>query len=240
MRHCRSACHLLLSLLLSGAVAAAGAAPGAPKQEKDARLLHKVTLREKGVALSDFCAELQEQTGVELSASRAVADEKVTVFVKERPARDVMREVARLFGYFWSRSGGEGKLRYILDQDLKSQLAEEELRNRDQHAALLALDAEMQKYRPYLDMSIDQLRKVSDQSRANYLRLFPVLVNASWAGMQLYFRLTPADRPALLAGHELVFRPDAAGPDRRLPAEWSRSILETCVAEYEVNGVRTP
>src|SRR5207244_1180457 len=126
----------------------------------DARLLRKVTLQEKGVALSDFCAEMQAQTGVELSASRAVADEKVTVFVKDRPARDVMREVARLFGDFWSRSGSAGKYRYLLDQDLKSQLAEEELRNGDQHAALLALDAEMQKYRPYLDMNIEELKKL--------------------------------------------------------------------------------
>src|SRR5258708_6030406 len=88
----------------------------------DARLLHKVTLQEKGVALSDFCAEMQAQTGVELSASRAVADEKATVFVKERPARDLMREVARLFGFFWVRSGQAGKYRYELDQDLRSQL----------------------------------------------------------------------------------------------------------------------
>src|SRR5438876_3557933 len=124
MRRWRSPLVLISMFLTASAPPVAGAAPGAPKQEKDPRLLHKVTLQQKGVALSDFCAELQAQTGVELSASRAVADEKVTVFVKDRPARDVMREVARLFNDFWSRSGSEGKYRYMLDQDLKSQLAE--------------------------------------------------------------------------------------------------------------------
>src|SRR5713226_5327772 len=135
MRRWQSILHAIVPLALACALPAAGAGPGAPKQEKDPRLLGKVTLQEKGVGLSDFCAELQAQTGVELSASRAVADEKVTVFVKERAAREVMREVARLLGFFWLRSGREGKYRYELDQDLRSQLAEEELRNRDLDAA---------------------------------------------------------------------------------------------------------
>ena len=86
---------------------------------------------------------MQEQTGVELRASRGVADEKVTVFVKEQRARDVIgRAVAHLFGYRWSRSGPEGEYRYTLEQDLKSQLAEEELGMANQNAALLALDAQ--------------------------------------------------------------------------------------------------
>jgi hypothetical protein len=237
-----SALRSLTTLVLTAATGlpTGAAQPPTASRAQDARLLRKVTLHEKGVALSDFCAEVQAQTGVELSASRTVADEKVTVFVEERPARDVMREVARLFSDFWSRSGIEGKYRYMLEQDLKSQLEEEELRNRDQHAALLALDAEMERYRPYLDMGIDQLKKLYAESRSKYGRLSPVVHNAAWAGMQLYFRLTPSDRAALMAGQELVFRPDAASPDRRLPVDWSRPILESSGGEEEVNGVRTP
>jgi hypothetical protein len=211
------------------------------KQAKvvDARLFRKVTLQLKAVSLADFCTQLQEQTGVDLRASRAVADEKVTVFVKEQRARDLMRAVARLFGVFWLRTGAEGTYRYELSQDLKSQLAEEELRNRDLDAALLALDAEMAKYRPYLDMSFAQLEKASEESRKNYLLLFDLMHNAGWGGMQLYHRLTPAERAALVAGQELVFRPDAPNPDRRLPAEWQRPLLLSMGGSVWVNSQPT-
>jgi hypothetical protein len=213
----------------------------------DARLFRKVTLRLKRVSLTDFCAQLQAQTGVELRASRAVADEKVTIFVKEQRARDLMRAVARLFGYFWSRSGAEGAYRYELDQDLKSQLAEEELRNRDANAALLALDAEMAKYRPYLEMSFEQFeklgeqfQKLGEQDRKTVRFLAPIFHGGGWGGVQLYHRLTPAERAALAAGQELVFRPDAPNQDRRLPAEWQRPMLESIDSHADVNGQVVP
>src|SRR5205085_10252257 len=58
----------------------------------DGRLFRKVTLRLKAVPLSELCAALEKQTAVPLSAARGVADENVTILVKELPARDVMRE----------------------------------------------------------------------------------------------------------------------------------------------------
>jgi hypothetical protein len=190
--------------------------------------------------LSDFCARLQEQTGVELRASRGVADEKVTVFVKEQTARGLMRAVGRLFGYAWVRSGEEGALRYELDQDLKSQLGDEELRSQDAHAALLAMDAQMQKFRPYLNLSFEELNKRAEQSREVRSLLFDVMYNAGWAGMQLYHRLTPAERATLASGQELVFRPDAADPNRRLPAEWTRPILQSWGNHIGSGGKLTP
>jgi hypothetical protein len=212
------------------------------KQAKvvDARLFRKVTLQLKAVSLADFCAEMQAQTGVDLRADRAVADEKVTVFVKEQRARDLMRVVARLFGDFWLRTGAEGAYRYELSQDLKAQLAEEELRNRDLDAALLALDAQMAKFRPYFDMSFQQLERASEQSRKNYLLLFDLMHNGGWGGMQLYHRLTPAECAALVAGQELVFRPDAPNPDRRLPDKWQRPMLQSFDNSILLNGQPTP
>jgi hypothetical protein len=233
----------------SGRTAVAAAAREYEREAKvvDSRLFRKITLQEKGVSLTDLCAHLQEQTGVELRVSHGVADEKVTVFVKEQRARDVMRAVAHLFGYLWSRSGAEDDYRYTIEQDLRSQLAEEELRNRDRNAALLALDAQMQKYRPYLEMSFEELQKrgneggnhwkeLSPPERENAHRLAILTLNTGWGGMQLYHRLTPSDRAALIAGQELVFRPDAPNPDYRLPAEWNRPILQSWGGGTDSNG----
>jgi hypothetical protein len=43
-----------------------------------------------------------------------------------------------------------------------------------------------------------------------------------------------------MAGQELVFRPDATSPDRRLPSDWKRSILRSWPAELDINGQSTP
>ena len=126
--------------LRHAAVGAAGLMlPEAEKEVVDSRLGQKVTLAFKGTALSDLCDHLRTETGVPLTAGPSVADEKMTLFCKQMPLRDVMRQLSRPFGYTWVRSTREGQYRYELLQDLRSQLLEEELRNRDRHAALLAL-----------------------------------------------------------------------------------------------------
>lgn len=194
----------------------------------DARLFHKVTLELKGVSLTDLCEELQKQTEVKFEAGRPVRDENVTVFVKDVPARDVMREVARLFGFLWIRSGQEGGYRYELTQDLRSQLAEEEMRSKDMNEALLSLDEKMNRYRPYLDLTPDQAaeraRKTDGADRDLLQRLSQPYI---WAGVQSYFRLAPGDRSALVAGDTLKLSTQASRPDRQLPDSWNIPLLKT-------------
>jgi hypothetical protein len=191
----------------------------------DIRLFRKVSLQLKAASLSDLCSELARQTGVRIQAGRGVEDEKVTAFLKERPAREVMREVGRLFGYKWRRSGEEGKYRYDLYQELRSQLAEEEMRNRDLHEALLSLDEQMTAYAPYLSLSYDEARAheqlVTGAEKA-HLQQFV----ANWGAIQLYNHLSPANRAALAEGQTIQCAPNAQNPDRRLPTEWRQSLLE--------------
>jgi hypothetical protein len=123
------------------------------KEIVDARLQRKVHLASKGMAFTDLCAKLSEQTGIEITANRRVADDKITVFCDDLPLRDLMRQVSRVFGFTWGRGGQENAYRYELIQDLRSQLLEEELRNKDRNEALLALDREMQRFQKYLDLS---------------------------------------------------------------------------------------
>src|SRR5206468_5021418 len=100
--------------------------------------------------------KLKNDTGIHLAAGPSVMDEKVTLFCEKLPLREVMRQLSRPFGYSWLRSVTPGQYRYELVQDLRSQLLEEELRNRDRSAALLALEQEIERYRPYLDLSPDE------------------------------------------------------------------------------------
>src|SRR5207253_5029278 len=137
----------------------AGSAAAAPQNEAeviDDRLTRKVTLAVKATALADLCEQLRSDLGIALAAGPSVADEKVTLFCEKLPLREVMRQLSRPFGYTWLRRGTPGQYRYELVQDLRSQLLEEELRNRDRNAALIALEREIDRYRPYLGLSPDE------------------------------------------------------------------------------------
>jgi hypothetical protein len=220
----------------------------------DPRLARAVTLEQKATALADLCDRLRSDTGVHLAAGSSVADEKVTLFCDKQPLRDVMRQLSRPFGYTWLRSGKVGEYKYELVQDLRSQLLEEELRNRDRNAALLALEKEIERYRPYLDLTPDEaLARSKTGARGGPSRELPAekrvveqLASLGWGPVHVYFRLAPGDLAALRAGQELHY---SAAPDagqRLLPPEIARGVLQSMrdlrIVRYEAdrNGSRQP
>jgi hypothetical protein len=208
----------------------------------DSRLSREVTLAIKATALSDLCDQLRKDTGIHLEAGRSVADEKVTVFCEKLPLREVMRQLSRPFGYTWLRSkrgldrtdGTAGattkaEYRYELMQDLRSQLLEEELRNRDRNAALLDVDREMNRYRPYLNLSPDQALARAATAPPEEKKLLEYLAGKGWGPAQLYFQLTPSDLEALRNGQKVSF--NAAG--RPLPPEMARNVM-TSLRDYRI------
>jgi Putative zinc-finger len=209
---------------------AAAEAVAAYKRETavvDSRLFHKVILALKATSLADLCERLRADTGIQLAAGQSVADEKVTVFCKETPLRDVMRQLSRPFGYAWLRSGKPSEYKYELVQDLRSQLLEEDLRNRDRNAALLALDREMQRYRPYLSMTPDEALARAKGTSPAEKALLEKLAGKSWGAIQMYFRLSPNDLTALRAGQKVTYSVDPQPGEQPLPAEVARAALQS-------------
>src|SRR5207253_353331 len=192
--------------LRQAAVGAAGLMLSETEKEVvDSRLTQKVTCAFKGTALSDLCDHLRADTGVHLLAGNSVADEKVTLFCEKLPLRDVMRQLSRPFGYTWLRSGTPGQYRYELVQDLRSQLLEEELRNRDRNAALLALEREIDRFRPYLELSPDEALARAKNAPPEEKPLLERFADRGWGPIQMYFRLSPNDLTAIRAGQWLIF-----------------------------------
>ncbi len=187
------------------------------KEIVDTRLSRDVTVAEKAVALSDLCRELSTRTGIDIGADRSVADEKVTIFCEDQPLREVMRQINRLFGFAWARSGEDGAYRYDLIQDLRGRLTEEEMRNHDLHEALLALDEAMQK------------RLQANNQQHDW----------RWAGEQAYAMLSPGDRAALVNGDTVMLTMDNANPDRRLSANDRVPLLRALdLYQTSMNGQR--
>jgi hypothetical protein len=194
----------------------------------DPRLAHEVTLEQKATALSDLCERLRADTGIQLTAGQSVADEKVTLFCEKMPLREVMRQLSRPFGYTWLRSGKAGEYRYELVQDLRSQLLEEELRNRDRNAALLALEKEIQRYRPYLQLSPDEALARVKTAPPNEQKLLENLAGHwGWGPIHMYFRLSPQELATLRSGGALAFSTDPYPGQYRLPSDLARGVLQS-------------
>jgi hypothetical protein len=71
----------------------------------DNRLQQPVTLRFAQAPLSDILAEISRQCKVPLSVARDVAEEPSIVYMRERPAAEVLTHLAKLFDYSWQPTG---------------------------------------------------------------------------------------------------------------------------------------
>lgn len=101
----------------------------------DVRLAQPVTLAHQRQPFREVLADLQSQTQVKLTASRDVADDRVTVFLAACPAQEALTLLAQHFDFQWSRRR-DG---YELGQDLASQQREAGQRAGAQDAQLRAL-----------------------------------------------------------------------------------------------------
>jgi hypothetical protein len=131
-------------------------------------------------------------------------------------------------------AGGRGSAyRYELVQDLKSQLLEEELRNRDRHQALLALEKEIEQYRPYLSLSPDEALARSKNAPPAEKPLLERYSGVAWGPLQMYFRLSPQDLAALRSQGGITFSSAPKPGERPLPAELRHGVLQ-CQREWRL------
>ncbi|MFN3649635.1 MAG: hypothetical protein ACK47B_08635 [Armatimonadota bacterium] len=127
-------------LILSGG--GSFAAPPDPLPT-DPKLAERITLRLRKAPLSRVLKEVSRETGAALSASAEVADEPAMLYVTDRPASEVLRQLALLFNYRWARRRINGAPTWQLYQDLKSRKEEEALRDGGRARALAALQSSL-------------------------------------------------------------------------------------------------
>lgn len=194
--------------LLSLATAVARSAPASnePKLPADARLDKAVTLKLRKSPLSEVAAALSREAGVTVRAAEGVADEPAMVWIKEQPAREVMRQLAKLFDYRWRVSGAPGEYQYELYQDLNGKRTEELLREQDRFRALEALRAELQ-----------ERNAARPQDQPNSGRQADLLVASL---------ITPAHWNALARGRILQFSTSPRPGDFPLPAGVAQRLLQ--------------
>src|SRR5262249_31012957 len=108
-----------------------------------------------------------------------------------------------------------------------SQLLEEELRNRDRNAALIALEEEIERYRPYLGLTPDEALARSRTAAPAEKRLLQKLAGAGWGPLQMYRRLSREELAALCSGQQLRCSAEPQNGGRMLPPEVARGVLQS-------------
>ena len=72
----------------------------------DPRLQPRITVWLKMEPLRDTLRTISKQTGVPLRCQDAIQHHKVSVFVEDRPAGEILTQLAALFRYAWRKDGG--------------------------------------------------------------------------------------------------------------------------------------
>jgi len=93
-----------------------------PLIEEEA-LRKPVTVQSKMILLPDLLREVGKQTGVSLTCGRELANDKLTLFVREKPALELLRHVATILMGEWRKTKGG----YMLAQGEQARKWEEEL-----------------------------------------------------------------------------------------------------------------
>jgi hypothetical protein len=161
---------IVLQVAALSAAAAAGAAVEVPALlAADNRLEVTIAAAVADRPLGEALPEIGRALGVPLSAGREVADDRITLFIRERPAREVLALISSHFNFQWRRDG-DG---YRLGQDLASRDREQALLEAEIAAEVATLRRRLARVMSlgHLDRQTAnaQLREVSSQLSGNGL-----------------------------------------------------------------------
>jgi hypothetical protein len=125
--------------------------------------LHKpITVWQRLASLAEVLDGIRKQTGVPLRCQDALRETKLAVYVQNRPAREVLEQVASLFGWRWRRDEDGSYVLYLPDETRR---ALERALQDDRAATERALREVVQVAREWLRMPPD--------ARAEAMARFP-------------------------------------------------------------------
>jgi hypothetical protein len=111
--------------VLVGLWLVSGALAQEVRLQEDARLQETLAIQEPFAPLRQVLRAVQDATGVPLHADRAVAEDKVCVLTRERPAHEILTRLAETLRYSWQPStDGNG---YRLTQPASERAREQSL-----------------------------------------------------------------------------------------------------------------
>jgi hypothetical protein len=136
---------------------------------QDPLLQKRLTVWLKMEPLRDALRAIGKHTGVVLRCQDAIAQEKVAIFVRERPAHEILTQLAAALRYAWRRDEDA----YVLYVPDETRQAEEQLRRELADLRRQAIRDWIQAAREVLQMPPEQRRQLREQFRQSSQPLTP-------------------------------------------------------------------
>lgn len=243
-------CLFALSILLCTCVL--GAQEASPP---DAQALTKpVTLAVKGEALSDVMAMLGKQTGLKLRVTKDIADQKATIFVDNKPLKDVLDSLATIFGYRLSVvKQTDGSKVYELWESPKTKLAREAATTGAEAAAWQEMDKRIREIAASTPTEQKQCQQELKQLLARCSEKGSVTpeentqaiaLNARFgpavALARFYTKLSPVAIQALQAHASVYLDTDTSEAEWRLPQDVYADLVARATSEDNPSWTSRP
>lgn len=212
--------------------------PSADAALPDKSLDKPVTLAIKGEALCDIMPILERQTGVRLRVGKEIADQKATIFVDDKPLRQVMEGLSTLFGYHWTKKTFSTGDIYELWQDEKSRQRLADRNAKAWEAAWKAAIADIEFKSRLAVMSKEERdvlrRQLSDGSRATLPEAKTQLEAIRsveqdpflGAGARIFSGISPEALDMLRPGVKIIYNSLSPESEWVLPEDRARALLE--------------
>lgn len=179
-----------------------------------------VSLRVRAATIRDVLEKIETDTKVKLRAERDVANDKVTIYVKDKPARDVLRALAHCFNLCWSVTDS-GELRLFMDRDSTAAWRQREYEDYvailGQFEQQLKPTAELVRSGQRYEVSEQELQAAptNDEKTRLYQRAMATEVSYIGAVVLQYVALNEAQRKDLFEGKDVTISGSSISDEAR-------------------------
>ena len=219
-------CAVLCGILLWSGLLAQEA-----RLQDDSRLQETLAIQKPFASLREVLRTVQEATGVPLYADRAIAEDKVCILTRERPAHEILTRLAETLRYAWQPStDGKG---YRLVQPASERVREQSLLRAYAQARIDAIQKPlrevMQLLRRYTRQQLEQLAEDPNSRLSPKAKglLQEMLVDPKvYLAMQALAALPDSIVSKIAQGETVSFSSHPAPGEFPLPDALKQQVLE--------------
>jgi len=174
----------------------------------DDALQKPITVWQRLASLAEVLQDIRNQTGVPLRCQDALRETKLAVYVQNRPAREILEQIASLFGWRWRRDEDGSYVLYLPDETRRSL---ERAQRDDRAATERALREMLRITREWLQMPPD--------ARAAAIEQFPEP------------RYYPPDTP-----YSAIVMEETAARRQMTPEQRVKALVANYLSGYSLQG----
>lgn len=240
----RTTLFLILTALLMTTTAFADDRTAALDYEP--KLDKAITLSLRAAPLKEVLVEVEKATGMHLLVQREISEDKATVWVKDQPAREVLRALAHCFNLGWSpspRTADKPYLRLWMDRDYLTSMADRD--RQDQVSIMEQWDKELKASSTYLQAGAtpyepprELMAKLTKDDVPEYHRLERrgIASNSTAVGAAVlqFLALTQNQRDQLYAGEHVTVSGAEIGAD--VLKRWPEAKSFDFATERSISG----